>query len=126
MRLLFRDRRGRRPARHIADVEIVFDAAEPALDGLKVVGLSLWRSVLGGFAVTLPARKIRRSDGPARYYDLLRSANGSVDRVTHLKGQIIAAYQDRFERNRAGDFEARRKTDEQGKTCNETGSRLTS
>ena len=97
MRFVFvdpRDSGRRRPARHLADVEIVFDEAEPALAGLKLVGAALWLSDEGDVLVTLPARKVAEPDGKEWHFDLVRSADGRIEAIRDLKGRVIAAYQD--------------------------------
>ena len=97
MRLVFRDPRDngrKRPARHLADVEIVFDEAEPALVGLKLVGTALWLGDDGDVLVTLPARKVADTKGKEWHFDLVRSVDGRMEVIKDLKGRVIAAYQD--------------------------------
>ena len=84
----------KRPARHLADVEIVFDAGEPALAGLKLVGTALWLNDDGDVLVTLPARKVTEGRGKDWHFDLVRSTDGTIEPIKHLKGRVIAAYQD--------------------------------
>jgi len=89
-----RDNGRKRPARHLADVEIVFDEAEPALVGLKLVGTALWLGDDGGVLVTLPARKVADTKGKEWHFDLVRSVDGRMEVIKDLKGRVIAAYQD--------------------------------
>lgn len=97
MRFVFQDARDsgrKRPTRHLADVEIVFDEAEPAIAGLKLVGTALWLSDEGEVLVTLPARKVADTKGKEWHFDLVRSVDGRIEPIRDLKGRVIAAYQD--------------------------------
>ena len=89
-----RDNGRQRPARHLADVEIVFDEAEPALVGLKLVGTALWLGDDGDVLVTLHARKVAEASGKDWHFDLVRSVDGRMEVIKDLKGRVIAAYQD--------------------------------
>ena len=97
MRLVLLDARDsgrKRPAGHLADVEIVFDEAVPALVGLKLFGTALWLGDDGDVIVTLPARKVAEASGKDWHFDLVRSVDGRMEVIKDLKGRVIAAYQD--------------------------------
>lgn len=74
MRLHFILNAGGTPANKLADVEIYFDGG--LLDGLKLVGASVWKAKKDGEVnVLVPARSYSSSAG-IRYYELLRGAEG--------------------------------------------------
>jgi hypothetical protein len=89
-----RDSGRKRPARHLADVEIVFDDSEPALAGLKFVGTAIWLGDDGEVLVTLPSRKVADPNGKQWHFDLVRATDGRIEAIRDLKGRVIAAYQD--------------------------------
>ena len=97
MRFAFEDpaQHGRKkPANHLADVEILFDEEGP-LAGLKLVGLAIWSHGNGELSVTLPARRIEGSGrGKDWWYEVLRvqDAPDAQQRIQHFKGSVIAAY----------------------------------
>ncbi len=67
---------GETPAGKLADVEIHFE--EGLLQGLKLVGASLWRSKKGeGPTVLVPSRSYATAGG-VRYYELLRSSGNGA------------------------------------------------
>jgi len=70
----------RAPAAKLAEAEIHFDT-EPMLEGLKLVGFTVWQSTLGdGEYVTGPSRDYIDREGAKKYFQFLRS-------VEYLKGQ---------------------------------------
>ena len=80
------------PERLVTEAELVFDADGP-LSGLKLVGFSLWRSADGELYVTFPARSF--GAGPERkYFDYLRSVEGSAEPVRRLKEAILTRFRE--------------------------------
>jgi hypothetical protein len=59
------------PAGKLADAEVVFDAADGVLAGLKLVGFSVWERRSGDRNVTFPARSFA-VNGERRSFALLR------------------------------------------------------
>ena len=98
MRFVFHDpsENGRRkPERHLADVDIVFDTAEGPLAGLRLVGTALWSQEEQGISVTLPSRKVEPTSGAGKewFYEFLRAEDNDGARIKRLKADIISAYQ---------------------------------
>jgi hypothetical protein len=81
--------RAKRPDRLVADVELVFDSGP--LTGTKLVGTSIWRSPTGEQFVTFPARGYAAGTD-RRFYDFLRSADGTSDDVRRVKQFILDEY----------------------------------
>ena len=88
MRIEFVSREGA-PERLVTEAEIVFD--EGPLGGLKIVGLSLWRSPDGEIYVTFPSRAFGLGEG-RRCFDYLRGVDGDVAAVKRLKSWIVEQY----------------------------------
>ena len=84
----------RSPAGKVADAEIVFDAAEGPLAGLKLIGFAIWeqRSRSGSYAVTFPARSYS-VNGERRSFALLRPVADQTD-ADRIRDLIIQAYQE--------------------------------
>ena len=78
------------PERLVAEAEIHF-GEHGALAGMKLVGFSLWRSADGENRVTLPSRAYGLGS-ERRYFDLLRSADGSPEPVKRVKKWILEEY----------------------------------
>ena len=79
------------PPGKLADVELHFDAAEGALEGLKLIGFGIWeRRSGGGRNVTFPARQYS-VNGERRSFALLRTLVDTTaqDRIRDL---ILSAY----------------------------------
>lgn len=74
------------PERLVCEAEIVF-ASEGPLSGLKMTGFSLWRSPEGEVYITFPSRAFG-SGGERRYFDYMRSTDGSAAPVKALKDWI--------------------------------------
>jgi hypothetical protein len=80
------------PPGKLADAELYFD--EGPLDGLRLVGFSVWeRRTGGGRNVTFPARQYT-VNGERRTFALLRSANDDATAQERLKEVILQAYAD--------------------------------
>jgi hypothetical protein len=76
----------------LAEAELHF--VEGALDGLKLVGFTVWeRRTGGGRNVTFPARAYS-VNGERRSFALLRPAAGDATAQERLRELILAAYAD--------------------------------
>jgi hypothetical protein len=79
------------PPGKLADAELLF--SEGALEGLKLVGFSVWERKSGdGRNVTFPARTFSMN-GERRSFALLRPCTDSTAQ-TKLRDLILAAYDD--------------------------------
>ena len=78
------------PERLVCDAEIVFDEDGP-LAGMKLVGVSLWRSADGEVYVTFPSRAFGAGT-ERKYFDYLRSADGVGAQVKRVKEWILGEY----------------------------------
>ena len=90
------------PERLVCEAEIVFGVEAGALAGMKLVGFSLWRSPEGEVYVTFPSRAFG-SGGDRRFFDFLRSAEGTAADAKRVKTWILSAF---AERTRAGEAAA--------------------
>ena len=77
------------PERLVTEAEVHFD--EGPLAGAKLVGFSLWRSPDGEVYVTFPSRAFG-AGSERRYFDYLRSVDGTLDVVKHVKAWIVDEY----------------------------------
>jgi len=80
------------PERLLCEAEVGFGAEYGPLAGMKLVGFSLWRSADGENRVTLPSRAYGLGSD-RRYFDLLRSAEGSPEPVKRVKKWILDEYE---------------------------------
>ena len=84
------------PPGKLADAELHF--TEGALDGLKLIGFSIWERRTGnGRNVTFPARQYTVG-GERRSFALLRPTNGDAgaqERVRELILQAFAEYEEK-------------------------------
>ena len=78
------------PERLVCEAEIVFEDDGP-LAGMKLVGFSLWRSPDGDVFVTFPSRAFG-AGSERRYFDYLRSTEGTGAEAKRVKGWILEAY----------------------------------
>jgi hypothetical protein len=78
------------PAGKLADAELHFSGG--ALDGLRLVGLSVWERSGGGRNVVLPAR-VYTVNGERRNYVLLRPIVEQAA-VERLKDLVLEAYRE--------------------------------
>jgi hypothetical protein len=90
MRVLF-TKRENAPERMAAEAEIVFEATGSVFDGLKLVGFSVWKSPSDEAYVTFPARAFGMG-GDRRYFDYIRSVDGTAEAVRTLKTWILDAF----------------------------------
>lgn len=80
------------PERLVSEAEIIFGPEAGPLEGLKLVGISLWHTDHGDVFVTLPSRAFG-GGVYRRYFDLLRTVNGNGGSATkRLKAHILDAW----------------------------------
>ena len=78
------------PAGKLAEAELHF--TEGILDGLKLIGFTVWeRRTGGGRNVTFPARQYS-VNGDRRSFALLRPAAGDATAQDRLREMILQAY----------------------------------
>jgi hypothetical protein len=78
------------PERLVCEAEIAFGENGP-LAGLKLVGFSLWRGPDGEVYVTFPSRAFAAGND-RKYFDYLRSVDGTLETVKRLKAWIVEEY----------------------------------
>ena len=76
------------PERLVCEAELIFDENLGPLAGMKLVGFSLWRSPEGEVYVTFPSRAFGAGN-ERRYFDYLRSSEGSAGEVKRVKAWIL-------------------------------------
>jgi hypothetical protein len=79
------------PERLVCEAEVLFD--EEPLTGMKLVGFSLWRSPEGEIYVTFPSRAFG-AGSDRRYFDFLRSAEGTPAEAKKVKAWILDEYRE--------------------------------
>jgi hypothetical protein len=79
------------PERLVCEAELLFDEVGP-LEGMKLVGFSLWRGPDGEVFVTLPSRPFGVGND-RRYFDLLRSVDGQAADGKRVKAWVLEEYQ---------------------------------
>jgi hypothetical protein len=89
MRVQFTDKENG-PERLVCEAEILFDEVGP-LAGMKLVGFSLWKSPEGEVYVTFPSRAFGVG-GDRRFFDYLRSIEGSAADGKRVKAWILDEY----------------------------------
>lgn len=95
VRITQNDKDRNAPVGKLADAELHF--TEGALDGLKLIGFTVWeRKTGGGRNVTFPSRSYSVA-GERRTFALLRPANGDATAHDSLRALILAAYADHEE-----------------------------
>ena len=77
------------PERVVCEAELVFDEAGP-LEGMKLVGFTLWRSADGEVFVTFPSRAFGAGN-ERKYFDYLRSLD-SVAAAKRVKAWILEEF----------------------------------
>lgn len=87
MRIVFTTR-DNGPERLVCEAEIHF---EQELAGMKLVGFSLWKSPEGTLFVTFPSRAFGAGTD-RRFFDYLRSVDGSSEVVKSVKQYILDEY----------------------------------
>lgn len=96
MRVVFVERKDG-PERLVCEAEVVFEAGP--LEGMKLVGFSMWRSPEGEVYVTFPSRAFG-SGSDRRYFDYLRpavpdgppAASGTATLTRRVKAWIVDEY----------------------------------
>lgn len=78
------------PERLVCDAEIVFD--DGVLKGMKLVGFALWQNPEGQTFVTFPSRAFG-AGSERKYFDYLRSAEGTGADVKRVKAWILEQYE---------------------------------
>ena len=77
------------PERLVCEAEVIFE--DGPLDGTKLVGFSLWKSAEGEVYVTFPSRAFG-AGSERRYFDYLRSVEGTAEAVKAVKAWILDEY----------------------------------
>lgn len=87
MRIDFIEKDG--PKNLIGEAELIFGPEDGPLEGLKLVGVSVWRSKEGDGTpfVTMPSRAWNEG-AERRFFDLLRSASGEPAPVRKFKSWV--------------------------------------
>jgi hypothetical protein len=79
------------PERLVCEAEVIFGDECGPLEGTKLVGFCLWRSVEGEVYVTFPSRAFGAGQ-ERRYFDYLRAVNGTAEAVKRVKAWIVDEY----------------------------------
>ena len=79
------------PPGKLADAEVIFEAGSGPLQGLRLIGFSVWERRDGGRNVTFPARQYS-VNGERRSFALLRPANGDANAQDAIRQCILDAY----------------------------------
>jgi hypothetical protein len=79
------------PERLLCEAEVHFGPEAGPMAGMKLVGFSLWRNPEGELFVTFPSRAFGAGT-ERRYFDYLRSAEGSSVEVKRVKEWILEEY----------------------------------
>ena len=77
------------PERLVCEAEVIFE--DGPLAGTKLVGFSLWKSAEGEIYVTFPSRAFG-AGSERRYFDYLRSVEGTADAIKAVKAWILDEY----------------------------------
>ena len=77
------------PERMVSEAEIHFE--EGPLAGTRLVGFCLWKSPDGELYVTFPSRAFGVGT-ERRFFDYLRSVDGTLDVVKRVKAWILDEY----------------------------------
>jgi hypothetical protein len=77
------------PERLVCEAEILF--GDGPLAGAKLVGFSLWKGPDGEVYVTFPSRAFGAGND-RKYFDYLRSVDGTLETVKRLKAWIVEEY----------------------------------
>ena len=79
------------PERLVCDAEIIFNADDGPLAGLKLVGFSLWKAAEGEVGVTFPSRAFG-TGGERRFFDYLRSAENNPADSRRVRDWILEEF----------------------------------
>ena len=88
MRVQFVDK-ANGPERLVCDAEILFD--EAPLQGMKLVGFSVWRGAEGDVYVTFPSRAFGTATD-RKFFDYLRSVEAGAAGSRRVKDWILEEY----------------------------------
>lgn len=83
------------PEKLVCEAEVLFEEEGP-LTGMKLVGFSLWRSPEGEVYVTFPSRSFGAGN-ERRYFDYLRSVEGTATDVKKVKAWILDEFRTSFQ-----------------------------
>jgi hypothetical protein len=83
--------RNDKPARLVAEAEVLFTEGAGVLTGLKFVGFGIWKTPSGGTFVTLPGRAFGAGQ-ERRYFDYIRSIDGDHGKTGVLKDMVREAF----------------------------------
>ena len=81
------------PERLVCEAEIVFDAEDGPLAGMKLVGLSIWDGPDGDKYVTFPSRAFG-AGSERRFFDYLRTSDGIPGTARRVKDWILTEYKE--------------------------------
>ena len=84
--------KGGAPKNLAANVEILLDGE---LAGLKLAGISVWKSD-AGYSATMPSRAYTGKDGEQKHYDYLRGIGQDSAAIKLLKGKIVDAFREQM------------------------------
>lgn len=84
------------PERLVCEAEVIFEAEAGPLAGMKLVGFSLWRSPEAEIYVTFPSRAFGAGN-ERRFFDYLRSVEGTSADSKRVKLWIMEQYRNRAE-----------------------------
>lgn len=90
MRVVFVERENG-PERLVCEAEIVFEQESGELAGMKLVGISVWRSPEGELYVTFPSRAFG-TGGERRFFDFLRSVEGQAADSKRVKAWLLEQF----------------------------------
>jgi hypothetical protein len=79
------------PERLVCDAEVVFEAQDGPLAGMKLVGFALWTGAEGDVSVTFPARAFG-TGSERKFFDYLRSVEGNVADSRRVKDWILEEF----------------------------------
>lgn len=79
------------PERLVCDAEIVFEAEDGPLSGMKLVGFALWRTAEGEVTVTFPSRAFG-AGGERKFFDYLRSVEANPAEPRRVKDWILEEF----------------------------------
>lgn len=79
------------PIMLVAEAEIHFNHEDGVLNGLKLVGFSLWRGQGGEYTVTVPARRVG-AGADSKFFDLLRAGDGGAEAFRRFKAAVVERY----------------------------------
>ncbi len=79
------------PERLLCEAEVFFGEEAGPLQGMKLVGFTLWQSPDGEVYVTFPSRSFGVGS-ERRFFDFLRAGEGDITGVKRVKAWILDEY----------------------------------